>query len=258
VHQYWQIYAAIKQRSDEEYAPNPGYRLMDNVIGTSTAAELFFKGLYEKTFGRMTEWISERAELTPDMKVESFMQATAADYVTFVRVRPWYEYPFFGKFKELWHVRESPSTSIIRSVERRLFFSSELLFKSVYGWIITKATEATYEPATDITWALVQKGGSKALVPLPRYQAFTQTTIDQAGQGATFVNIAGNKRILLTLVAPERWWYSGPGEVFTEWPILTEPGRKRSALVLDVKDLAPFLLRLKSEPTLKLDHIFDY
>ena len=259
IFQFWDIYGLIKQRTDREYASNPGYRLMDNVIGTSTAAELFFKGIYENTIGRLTEWISGHRQLTPDMKVESFMQATAADYVTFIRKRPWYEYPFFARFEGLWRVRESSSTSIIRSVERRLFFSGELLFKSGYGWVINKATEQAYEaPEAETTWTLVDRDGSKALVPLPRYQAFTPAAMKEAQSGSTFLHIAGNGKILVTVIAPKSWRYQGSGEVFTEWPILTEPDKKRSALVLNVQELSPFLLQLKQGSEIKLDHIFDY
>src|SRR6202012_1657549 len=49
VRQFWDIYGKIKQRTESEYPPNPGYHLMINVIGISTAAEMFFDGVYENT-----------------------------------------------------------------------------------------------------------------------------------------------------------------------------------------------------------------
>ena len=144
IRQFWSIYRTIRQRTESEYPPNPGYHLMIKVIGISTAAELSFKGLYENTIGRFTEWLSNRQELTPSMKVESFMQSTEADYVAFIKVHPWYEYHFYPKFKELIKIKESPETSGVRSIERRFFFGSELLFKTAYAWAIEKATRATY------------------------------------------------------------------------------------------------------------------
>jgi len=79
-----------------------------------------------------------------------------------------------------------------------------------------------------------------------------------AKEGKSFVNIAGNKKILLTVIAPRDWSYQGKGEVFTEWPILTKPQLKRSALLFNVQDLTPFLRQIDTDQSVRLDHIFDY
>ena len=258
IEQFWSIYNRIRQRTDSEYPPNPGYNLMIKVIGVSIAAELCVKGVYENTVGRLTEWISGRGELTPDMKVESFIQSTNTDYVAFIRQHPWYEYPFDKKYEELKTVAESPETSRIRSVERRFFFASELLFKSAYASAIKKATHATYAAPDNKTWALVTQNGVKRFIALPRYQDFTQTAVEGAAAGASFVDIAGNKKILLTVIAPKDWAYHGNGETFAEWPILTQPELKRSALLLDVGDLTSFIRQAGQDKAIKLDHIFDY
>jgi hypothetical protein len=103
----------------------------------------------------------------------------------------------------------------------------------------------------------VERNGQKNLEPLPRYQDFTPAAVKAADEGANFADIAGNKKILLTVVASRGWTFDGKGEVFTEWPILTDPGSKCVALLLQVSDLADFLRSLKDKPY-KLDHIFDY
>ena len=256
--QYWSIYRRIRQRTESEYPPNPSYNLMVRVIGISTAAELGVKGVYENTIGRLTEWVSDRRDLTPDMKVESFMQDTESEYVAFVRQRPWYEFPFLSKYESLTTVQESPGVNGIRSWERRFFFGSELLFKSVYAWAIESASHATYELADDKTWTIISQNGAEQIVDLPRYQNFTAAAVAVSENNGRFVDIAGNKKILLTVIAPENWSYHGEGEVFTEWPILTQPEKKRSALLLNVGDLAPFLRDAVDDKAITLDHIFDY
>ncbi len=257
IRQYWNIYRRIRQKTEAEYPPNPEYHTMVKVIGISTAAELAVKGVYENTVGRVTEMIAGRSDLTSDMKVESFMRDTEENYVSFIHQRPWYEYPFKKKYDELQEILEWPGTNHIRSAERRFFFGAELLFKSFYAHMIEQATHASYEKPDLKTWATVERGGQKNLEPLPRYQDFTPAAVKAAGEGANFVDIAGNKKILLTVLAPRGWSFDGKGEVFTEWPILTDPGSKRVALLLQVSDLADFLRGLDGKPY-KLDHVFDY
>ena len=155
-------------------------------------------------------------------------------------------------------IKESPETNVIRSTERRIFFNSELLFKTAYAWALEKATRATYEVPEDKTWALIKKGSGKAIVSFPRYQDFTPATVAMAETDESFVNVAGNKKILLTVIVPRTWTYKGHGEIFTEWPILTEPQLKRDVLLLNVEDLAPFVHQIRADQSVKLDHIFDY
>jgi FAD/FMN-containing dehydrogenase len=257
IKQFWSIYDQICAVTESTYPPNPGYHLMIKVIGVSYSAELGLKGLYENSIGRLTEWISDRGELKPTMKVETFMQTVNRDYVKFIKVRPWYEYAFLPRFKELWQIQEDPSTNKIRSMERRLFFSGELLFKSGYSSLIEYATKQAYDEALPTTWVKIEKDGKRELRELPRYQQFTDTATALAKQGWTFVDIAGNKKILVTIIAPREWAYKGEGEVFYEWPILTQPQNKRVAVVIPVDEFADFL-KTSTNGTFTVDHIFDY
>jgi hypothetical protein len=51
--------------------------------------------------------------------------------------------------------------------------------------------------------------------------------------------------------------YKGEGEVFYEWPILTQPQNKRVAVVIPVDEFADFL-KTSTNGTFTVDHIFDY
>ncbi|MDE1151571.1 MAG: hypothetical protein PW788_03455 [Micavibrio sp.] len=239
------------------YPVNWGYHAMIAVIGTSYTLELAVKGIYENTVGRITEWVGNRGALTPDMKVETFQQQVAQDYVDFIRLKPWYEYPFYTKFKGLWAVDESPQTSSFRSWERRLVFSAELLFKAFYGWAIGLGTHATYGVAPETIWVVVSNHGQQKLVSLPRYEAFTAAVPKMVKDGTQFIEVAGNKTILMTVIAPRSWQYKDAGSVMYAWPILTEDKLQRVAISLPVEKLHEILPAF-DKAGVKVDHIFDY
>jgi hypothetical protein len=96
-----------------------------------------------------------------------------------------------------------------------------------------------------------------ALVELPRYQAFTPAAAALAREGFTFHEVAGNQGpILLTIVVPENHDVR-EGKVLFRQPIITEPGRERLALVVNIPQLST-LLRQLQDPRYKLEHIYDF
>lgn len=257
--QFWNIYGKVKEKTNSEYPYNMGYNVMIYVIGTSYSAELIIKGIYENTIGRLTEWIADRkGPLQESQKVEGFMQYVAQDYTDFVRYSPWYDYPFWTRLKEFWSVRDGDGTSFIRRWERRIIFTFELLFKTAYSKAIGYATHASYEKPQLDTYATVRENGVLKIISIPRYHGFTVETPKLAHKGIQFVDIAGNKTILLTVVVPKEWEAPKSAEIFYEWPVLTEPSKKRSALILPVSSLSDFLEEISDKQDIALDHIFDY
>src|SRR6185436_10695413 len=127
----------------------------------------------------------------------------------------------------------------------------------IYGWVIRKATQASYDPAADVTAVVVNRlpagidtelpeikvlenfpdGSVLALVP--RYEAFKTYSLALAKRGIEFQEIAGNRSVILvSALVPSEW---NPGEdewkvLFTQ-PILTQPKLKRVALVVSVGSL---------------------
>lgn len=257
--QFWDIYSKVKEKTEAEYPYNMGYNVMIYVIGVSYSAELIIKGIYENTIGRLTEWIADiNGPLQENQKVEGFMQYVAQDYTDFVRYTPWYDYPFWTRLKEFWGVEDGPDTSIIRRWERRVIFTVELLFKTAYAKAIGYATHASYEKPQLDTYATVKEDGVLKIITVPRYHGFTVETPKLADKGIVFVDIAGNKTILLTVITPSAWEAPEYTNVFYEWPVLTESNRKRAALTLSVADLSRFLKQIESDKAVTLDHIFDY
>ena len=68
------------------------------VIGISFTGEMGVKGLYEKTIGRLTEWIRGRKPTPEDV----FAHKVADDYAAFLRQTPWYEFPFGKTLEQFW------------------------------------------------------------------------------------------------------------------------------------------------------------
>ncbi|EMY79341.1 D-arabinono-1,4-lactone oxidase [Leptospira weilii serovar Ranarum str. ICFT] len=257
ISQFWKIYGRVIVKTWNSYEFNWGYHLMINVIGISYSGELFLKALYENSIGRFTEWVAGSGELSPEMKVEGYMQFIARDYTDFVRLRPWYEYPFYSKFKEFWTIQDGENTSLIRRFERRMFFSAELLVKAAYGKLIGMGTESVYEPETFEVKAWVKENGKSRIQSIPRYEAFTQTVPKLVKKNISFVEIAGNRQILLTLIVPLETNIRDSETVLYEWKILTEPNLKRVALIAPVSRLHEILMKAEANG-FKLDHIFDF
>lgn len=255
--QFWKIYGKVVKKTWNSYEFNWGYHLMINVIGVSYSSELFLKALYENSVGRLTESFLENKAPSPEMKVEGYIQKIASDYTDFVKLRPWYEYPFYSKLKEFWKIKDGPNTSLIRRIERRIFFSVELLIKAVYGKLIGLGTESVYEPETLELKAWIKENGKSKILSIPRYQTFTQTVPKLVSKNISFVEIAGNRQILLTLIVPKETNFWEPETVLYEWEILTEPNFKRVALIANIQELHKILMNVNTNES-KLDHIFDY
>jgi len=270
IYQFWQGYRAVSKAS-AEYPVNYEYQVMIWVIGTSTTVEYAVKGLYEGFVGRFTE----AAAGTPDTAEDRLAQGVAQQYVAFIKKRPWYEFDFLTPLKSVWTQTGLWGDKPVRKWERKYFLTSEYLFKAIYGWLLGKATRASYDQPIERTFAIVdgvpagsvwpaevnleQKGDDGgALISLPRYQAFTDAAEMLAADGLTFRDIAGNRgNILVTVVAADSAPPARVGRLIYRQPILTQPGFSRLALVYSIANLAP-ALRAFAEAGIKVEHIYDF
>jgi hypothetical protein len=142
IKQFWQSYAAVYRATKErEYAFNTEYHVMIMVIGISTTVEYGLKAIYETLIGRLTELTAFHGRTAE----EQFGAHVAQDYVDFIRVRPWYEYDFWRKLCELWKETDYWGPDLLRKWERKYILTSEYVVKAAYGWVIKKATQASYE-----------------------------------------------------------------------------------------------------------------
>jgi hypothetical protein len=266
---FWQNYARVYDAT-LAYPFNGGYHAMIAVIGVSYSAELAIKGVYENTIGRFAEALADG-----QTDEERFAAGVAADYVAFVKVRPWYEYPFDRKLSELWSGTRVVGPGLARKWERKLILSFEYGFKAGYGWLMGQGTAAAYAAESQETVTRVRNltaddlssrklrvleagPDGTILVALPRYQPFTAAALDVIHGGGEFVEIAGNRKILVSTVGERaRRPPLGTAEILFALEIPIEPGRERLALVIPVPDLAASLMRLEREGFV-IEHVYDF
>ena len=271
--QIWSSYQAVTgEQIRANYPSNLGYHVMICVIAGSTTVEYVLRSLYENTLGRLS-WATSSGALTPE---DENGARVAQDYVDFIRKEPWYLYDFSAKLAGLWATTPLRGPDMLRKWERRYALTTEYLVKAAYGKLIERATRAAYVPALMTTQAvahslpdglpavdgvrlLKQLPDGRALLELPRYYAFRVAATELAAKGVVLTDIAGNSSVILvTAISGTGSRPVPPGaRVLFEQPILTRPGRKRSAIVLPVGDLSRFLASAKSLG-IDIEHVYDY
>jgi hypothetical protein len=214
--QFWGYYGDVCDLTKDKYQFNQGYHFMLWVIGSSYALENFVKGMYEKTIGRISEWFTwdERTE------EDEFAAKMAAHYVAFIRIDPWYEFPFLSYFKRLWTENGFFGKGFLRKCERKIILSNEYALKAIYAYLIKLGTKEVYGDADAemLVWVenmndsvllmhknikLVRKfPDSTWLISLPRYEKFRDESIGLLSEGVRFIQVAGNDEILLSYVGP--------------------------------------------------------
>lgn len=270
--QFWQSYRAVTSAT-AEYPFNGGYHLMVSVIGTSTTVEYGLKGLYERTAGRVAEATTGGARTSED----DYAARVAREYVDFIREQPWYEFDFWSRLRNLWTSVPWSGPHLIRKWERRYALTTEYLVKEGYARLIKMGTQSIYDapkPTTAIVLDRLPAGAAvklaelevlqtapdaSTLVRVPRYAAFKDHAAALADDGASFLEIAGNRsEILLSVLARTAWKpeVQGARVLFTQ-PILTEPGRERVVVAVPVTGLAEVLRAARADGS-KLEHVYDY
>ncbi len=268
--QFWNAYAQVI-RATRPYPFNGEYHTMIVVIGTSTTVEYGLKGAYETLVGRLSE-LTAPANSTPEDRLAT-EQAQA--YVDFIRVRPWYEFDFVAPLKRLWTQTPYWGAHPLRKWERRYLLTSEWLVKAGYAALLGKATHSAFEIPKDTTATIVdnlpestatelpdlqrlRQEGAQTLVALPRYQAFTDYSLALSKRGTRFVDIAGNRGVILvSVVVPSAEPSTALDRVLIRQPIVTRPGFERRVLQVDVARLSE-VLRTHAVAGNVIEHVFDY
>ena len=240
------------------------------VIGTSFTVESAWKGLYENTIGRVTEWTVGSRQTDEDR----FGADVARRYAEFIHATPWYEFPYLEQTLKLWREVPLMGGSSIRKLERRIALSFEYLVKAQYALLIRLGTKLVYGDEDNEVLALVENESAAALhetrmviverfadstlVSLPRYDEFGSVVQRLIAQGVRFREISGNGRIVLTAIAPASWQahVESSEPVFSQ-TILDDPERKRVGLTVPVQALHTVLPALEASGA-KIEHVYDY
>jgi hypothetical protein len=247
-------------------------RVMLYTIGWSFTAEFALKGAYEKTVGRAFEWLRGDGKTAED----EFAARDLKAYAAFLRHTPWYEYPFAARLVAFW--RETPyrGAQVPRKLERRAVFTSEYGVKAVYGALIGYASatalgaadreistvvvglepsDAAQDPRITVVRGL---GAGRTLIRTPRYQAYTDVVVGLARRGRDVAEIAGNHRILVTVLAPRGPLPPLPGTTaLFEAAVQSRPDRRRVGLDVAVERLAATIRTLERAGA-SIEHLYDY
>jgi hypothetical protein len=242
-------------------------RVTNYIIGVSFSLEMAVQGVYERTIGALTAWLRGEKK-TPE---DAFNQRFLDEYATFLEQVPWYQYPFKQELKRFW--RETPWVpgSRVRSTERRVALSLEYGLKAVYA--VGIGALAGYSPADLTIMSVIRPSAAPAvkdvttiralddgmvLVRTPRYRAYTKILREWAKNGSAVVEIAGNRRILTTVLAPSGRALEAPGgtRIFTI-PLQSKPGWERIGFDTDVAMITRQIVAVERQGA-TFEHAYDY
>lgn len=271
IDEYWKLYDRVTHLTTGIYPENSQYTTMLQVIGISTTAEFIVKGMYENTIGRITRWSA--SSQTPE---EELIQQAHRAYSKFIYDEPWYKFSFIAWVKKIWSGTPFFGKNIIRKIERKIAFTLEFGFKSMYAELIGFGAQTAYEPSDGMVIMRIKSPkidyskldsriailkelpNSELVISLPRWDVFTQIVPKLAKFNIDFISIAGNDDILITTQSDKNTTISLPGvtPLFDSMVIIPEQ-KKRDVLLVKVNKLKDILNGLSSHG-LQLEHIYDY
>jgi hypothetical protein len=225
---------------------------------------------WEHTIGAVTAWLRGPRRTAED----EFALAFADDYAAFLQQTPWYRYPFAPQFLRFW--RETPlgQGNLVRGLERRLALSLEYGGKAIYTVAI--GALAGFSPADLRIRSVVTPlsaddlaaeprimkirdlPGGAMLIETPRYQEYTEILRELGARGKDVLEIAGNRRILATVLARTDAALATPGatELFAI-PIQSRPGWRRLGLDVEVEKLTALIGEVERQGG-EFEHAYDY
>ncbi len=201
---YWSQHETVTNLVKNSPNNNDGYLTVLNVIGWSFSLENFIKGIYENTFGSLSEWVAGNNRVAEDY----YAATVAKDYADFIYEYPWYDFPYFSKLIGVWTLKNEVDYTIlqdVRRLERKMILSLEYGIKSIYSSIIAFATHSKFGVQDDIIYAIVTKdsGETHNLISAAHYQPFTRLLLEVLNNESNNPNfsiedISGNNQITLT------------------------------------------------------------
>jgi hypothetical protein len=270
--EFWTSYCAVNRWVAPRHEIAFRTYLMMYVTGVSHTVEYVAKGIYENTIGRLSELFAP----TPPTAEDVFGRRYAYDYGQWINTVPWYDFAFAGRLILFWQNVPLAGPGPVRKSERRFAITAGLAVKAVTSWLVRAAVATIRQPDLPEIHALMRglsidtapidrrielmetfRDGTQ-LVKLPRNQPFTEIVQKLGQTNATFLEIAGNSNILVSLAAPDDW--KPPADmppVLFEAKILSGAGGKRVGLSVPVTLLLD-VIRKVGPSGAQVEHIYDY
>jgi hypothetical protein len=271
---FWKSLCRATRQAAASGPASADQKTTNYIIGFSFTAEMGLMGFYEKTLGALTERTTGGRKTAED----AYNAALLKEYAAFLYQVPWYRFPFAEKLRTFW--RETPFVPSVRSVERRASLSLQYAARAAYASVI--GYMAGYDPA-DLTIRSVVGGLAPAelqtisgvkvirevtaatgargvLVETARYAAF-DGFVRELGRhpGAALLEIAGNHRILVTIVVPDGQakLAASDGVTIFQLPIQSAPGSRRLGIDMPVRSLVANVMSFEAAGY-RFEHAYDY
>ena len=271
---FWRSLCRATRQASGSGPATSDQKLTNYIIGFSFTAEMALQGAYETSIGALSAATTDHGKTAED----AFNLALLQDYAAFLYQTPWYRYPFAAKLDQFW--RETPFVPSLRAVERRISLSLQYAARAAYAAVIGYA--AGYDPAvltirsvvtglpaaelatipgvTVIREVADAKGATGVLVETERYAKF-DAFVKQLGRhaGATLGEVAGNHRILVTIVVPpgDGRLAAFDGLPIFSVPVQSRPGARRIGVDVPVRSLVQDVTRFEAAGYM-FEHAYDY
>jgi hypothetical protein len=227
--------------------------------GWRFSAKLAALAAYEKTLGRLFEWLRGPVKTAED----EFAARDLHAYAEFLRRAPWYEYPFGWRLLAFWRGTPWRGDGLPRKLERRVVLTGAYATNALAGALVGSAAAPPPDPAGLEIHAVVTGldaadpdrdqnlkvvralGDGRTLIRAPRL-AYTDVVVGLVRRGGDVVEIAGNLHILMTVLAPPGPLPAVPGATpLFETAIQSRPDRRRVGLDVSVERLAAAIRALE-------------
>jgi hypothetical protein len=239
-------------------------KLMIYTIGISYTVEMAVKAAYERTIGRLSEWIGGWHS-----QDDRYAAAVQTRYGRFMHEVPWYRFPFGEALTGAWqtHAGDTP----VRHAERRVALTGEYLVKAGYAKALGGAS-ASSGPPDALTLRFVARAAPAAIravdprlrplstargltvVEAPRYAQFTDLVGKMTVAKVPLVEIAGNDDIFVTLLTPSS--RPLPGTILLDMPI-ERRGWRRIGTSVKVPELGALFAAVRATGG-TVEHVYDY
>jgi len=244
------------------------------IIALSFTAEMVAKGFWERTIGALTVAASGEHATFEDR----FALRVLDEYAHFLKQTPWYQFPFGAELARFWYQTPFIQDGLgpggyLRKIERRFALTIEWGVKTIYAQLM--AALAGLSPA-DLKIKSVVAGltpgdiaaepritrirdlaPGQTLIETPRYDAFTDIMRGFAKKNRAFVEIAGARHILTTVIAREGATLDTKAHELFANPIQSRAGWRRIGYDVDVRDLTAHIADVERQGA-EFEHAYDY